>query len=476
MSKPTIKFVFLELTNHCNFNCTFCPNAVMTRKRQCMDKDLAFRLLDEISSKNLASEPIQLHLMGEPLLHPQIFEILEFMHKKNLPVRFFTNGALLNEKHRDRIYAAYIKELVIGIQTHTEPTYREHRRGKPDFQTYMKNIRDTVEAKFAKNSKMQIEMHYMNTKHFNEFRTEKNYPQTLFPLVDSNEKAFAIIDEWKDFGRKISEKYKLNHQPVDLEGLKGPYKNDPLACVRDNHCEILPGVILSFKELNTFCDYLVNPIKYVERFRSNCNSICEQFAVLAGGECTLCCVDYDGKMDVGNAESRGVESIWTSKKVRKLQKINRQGLFPMQVCRICRAFQVVDDYTNKFPGREKEPFELLHGWYPLEDDGKDRYRWIGKRAALALKQNAKSLEFLIKAGHPRSKKTKIYVRQGNRKKNYLLKNKDWNKIIFALEDIGRHGAEIILESEKFWIPAEIFPGNDDRRELSVMVKDVHLIG
>jgi MoaA/NifB/PqqE/SkfB family radical SAM enzyme len=151
--KPLIKFVFIELTNHCNFNCTFCPNAVMTRKRQFMDTDLAIRLLDEIASKNLASEPIQLHLMGEPLLHPQIFEILEFIRKKNLPVRLFTNGALLNEKNRERIYAGDIKELVIGIQTQSDETYRNHRRGKPDFQTYMKNIQDTVEAKFAKNAK-----------------------------------------------------------------------------------------------------------------------------------------------------------------------------------------------------------------------------------------------------------------------------------------------------------------------------------
>jgi len=469
--KPMIKFIFLELTNFCNFNCTFCPNAVMTRKREFMDKDLAIRLLDEISGKNLAEEPIQLHLMGEPLLHPHIFDILEFMRQKNLPVRLFTNGALLNEKNRDRIYAAEIKELVIGIQTHSEETYRDHRRGKPDFQTYMKNIRDTIEAKFARNSKMQIELHYMNTKHFNEFRTGKNYPQTLFPLVDSNEKAFAVINEWKNFSRAISKKYGLNHEPVDLAGLQGRYKNDPLACVRDNHCEILPGVILSFKELNTFCDYLVNPIKYVERFKSNCSSISEQFAVLASGDCTLCCVDYDGKMAVGDARLQGVQSIWTSKKVRKMQKINWQGLFPTQICRVCRAFQVVDDYEKKFPGREGEPFELLHGWYPLESDGRDQSRWIGKRAVLALKQNGKSLEFLIKAGHPRSEKTKMYVWQGKRKKNYLLKNKDWNRIVFTLKDIERHGAEIILESEEFWIPAEIFPASDDHRELSVMVKE-----
>ncbi len=472
--KPMIKYIFLELTNFCNFNCTFCPNAVMTRKREFMDKGLAVRLLDEIAGKNLAEEPIQLHLMGEPLLHPHIFEILEFMRQKNLPVRLFTNGALLNEKYRERIYATDIQELVIGIQTHNEQTYRDHRRGKPDFQTYMKNIRDMVEAKFAKNLKMQIEMHYMNTKHFNEFRIGKNYPQTRFPLVDSNEKALAIIDEWKNFGRAVSKKYGLNHEPLDLAGLQGSYKSDPLACVRDNHCQILPGVILSFKELNTFCDYLVNPIKYVERHKSNCNSISEQFAVLANGDCTLCCVDYDGKMAVGDAKSHGVESIWTSKKVRKMQSINRQGLFPTQVCRICRAFQVVDDYKKKFPGREGEPYELVHGWYPLESDGKNQYRWIGKRAVLVLKKNAKHLEVLIKQGHPRSETTKIFMHQGKRKKAYNLKNKDFSEIRFALKDIKRHGAEIVLESEEFWIPAEIFPSSDDRRELSVMVKEANL--
>jgi len=60
---------------------------------------------------------------------------------------------------------------------------------------------------------------------------------------------------------------------------------------------------------------------------------------------------------------------------------------------------------------------------------------------------------------------------GQTQKNYPLKNKDWNKINFALKSIERHGAEIILESEEFWIPAEIFSGSDDRRELPVMVKD-----
>ena len=73
MSDPLIKYIFIELTNHCNYSCTFCPDGIMTRKRQFMDADLVYRLLDEIADKGLTDEPIQLHLMGEPLLHPDLF-------------------------------------------------------------------------------------------------------------------------------------------------------------------------------------------------------------------------------------------------------------------------------------------------------------------------------------------------------------------------------------------------------------------
>ena len=76
------KYFFLELTNHCNFSCTFCPDGIMSRERKFMDVEIAKRILDEIAEKGLTSEPIQLHMMGEPLLHPQIFEIIQYIHKK----------------------------------------------------------------------------------------------------------------------------------------------------------------------------------------------------------------------------------------------------------------------------------------------------------------------------------------------------------------------------------------------------------
>jgi len=40
----SIQFLFVELTNACNFKCTWCPDAVMTRKRGFMKKEQAFQI------------------------------------------------------------------------------------------------------------------------------------------------------------------------------------------------------------------------------------------------------------------------------------------------------------------------------------------------------------------------------------------------------------------------------------------------
>lgn len=469
-----IRFVFLELTNHCNFDCTFCPNGVMTRPRRFMDVSLAFRLLAEIAEERLAAEPIQLHVMGEPFLHPRLFDILAFMRQKRLPVRLFTNGALLHAANRERLFQADVEELVIGIQTISEETYRDHRRGRPDYRTYLQQIRDTIEAKFDRGATTRIELHFMNTKHFNEFRDGKGYPATRLPLVDDNQKAFAIIDEWKDFGRRVSEKHRLGHQPVDLEGLRGAYRDDPLGCVRGNHCEILPGVIIGFKEIGTFCDYLVNPIRFVERYQSDCSALNEQLAVLASGDCTLCCVDYDGKMAVGNVAQGRLADVWNSPAVRALQEANAGGRFPTEVCRVCRAFQVVDDYGRKFPGREGDPFDLERGWYPLEQAGPESFRWVGKRARLALGADAVRVGLTVKPGHPGRPVTTLAVRQGRRETRYALPAGEWTSLVFETGPIDRDGATIEVESEEFWVPASEIPGSDDRRELSVMIRDVEV--
>ncbi|HEV7500875.1 MAG TPA: hypothetical protein VGQ33_12765, partial [Vicinamibacteria bacterium] len=66
-----INYLFIEITNACNFKCTWCPDDIMGRRRGFMKKEKAFRILDEIAGKRGwlgPLYPVKLHQMGEPFL------------------------------------------------------------------------------------------------------------------------------------------------------------------------------------------------------------------------------------------------------------------------------------------------------------------------------------------------------------------------------------------------------------------------
>ena len=74
-----INYLFVEITNACNFKCTWCPDEIMGRRRGFMKKERVFRILDEIAEKRSwlgPIYPVKLHQMGEPMLHPDLPEIV----------------------------------------------------------------------------------------------------------------------------------------------------------------------------------------------------------------------------------------------------------------------------------------------------------------------------------------------------------------------------------------------------------------
>jgi MoaA/NifB/PqqE/SkfB family radical SAM enzyme len=447
----------------------------MARKREFLDKELAMRLINEIAAEKMTDKPLQLHLMGEPFLYPHLREVIEHIHHRGFPVRLFTNGALLTQKNQDMIFETGIGELVIGIHTFNSELYETHRRGKPDFGKYMSRIRETIEEKFLRGSELRIFLQYLNTKHYNRSRREKGYSRAVIPLVDEDQKALELIDEWKDFGREISLRYSLGFEPLDLECLQGAFRTAPLDCLKGNHCEILPAVILHFKDIGTFADYLMKSTRYVERYKYRCPSIEEHVAILASGDCTPCCVDYDGRMTVGNVRQSSIAAVLESRAMRQMQAKNRQGLLPSELCRICMAILVEDDYGLKFPGEEDEAYTLERGFYSLEGKGHESFRWTGKRAILILGKDAKMLVLEVKNGHLLRQELSITVQQGERKQTFILKDNSWTKIFFEFEDRKKVGERVILESEDFWIPAEVLEGSEDGRELGVMVKSIRLV-
>ena len=66
------KKVYLEITNNCNLNCDFCIGN--NRSKKFISKDEFSYVMDKLEGY---TKYLYFHVMGEPLLHPDINELID---------------------------------------------------------------------------------------------------------------------------------------------------------------------------------------------------------------------------------------------------------------------------------------------------------------------------------------------------------------------------------------------------------------
>lgn len=87
------KKIYIEITNICNLNCSFCPSINRPKKYMTVNE---FEII--ISKIKNYTNYTYLHIKGEPLLHPNLEEIINIANKNNIKVNITTNGRLLKDK------------------------------------------------------------------------------------------------------------------------------------------------------------------------------------------------------------------------------------------------------------------------------------------------------------------------------------------------------------------------------------------
>lgn len=84
---------YVEITNQCNLRCAFCPGTRRAPKQMTAAEFLtvAEKLRGHVNY-------LYLHLMGEPLSHPELAEILSIAGEKGFRACITTNGTLLRAR------------------------------------------------------------------------------------------------------------------------------------------------------------------------------------------------------------------------------------------------------------------------------------------------------------------------------------------------------------------------------------------
>jgi len=110
---------YLELTHTCNLRCGFCCN----RKTE----DHAPLALDEwrrVISELRALGTLYVTLTGgEPLAHPDFFEIASVVREQHMAIRLLTNGTLIDEGTADRIAALHPLSVELSLHGATAATH-----------------------------------------------------------------------------------------------------------------------------------------------------------------------------------------------------------------------------------------------------------------------------------------------------------------------------------------------------------------
>lgn len=287
-----IKRAYLEITNICNLECSFCP--IQERDRNTMSLKDFHHAIKQVAP---IAEEVSLHLMGEPLAHPEFNAILEHCESQNIVLQLTTNGLLL-KKYADLLVAAKsIRQINISLQS-----FMDNYPNKPlsDYLDLVTNFIDLISEK----------------------RPEVYINFRLWNLSDENSKELATQNE-KVF-KYLEEKYEIEiNRKVDVGNIKSK--------------KLFERVYLHFDSRFEWprLDLPVNGTQ------GRCHGLINQIGIHADGTVVPCCLDDQKILSLGNIFEEKLEDILENERASKIRMGFQNGNLVEDLCQRC-------DYIKRF--------------------------------------------------------------------------------------------------------------------------------
>jgi len=230
---------------------------------------------------------VYLHVLGEPLLHPQLKTLLSIANDAKIQVNITTNGGLLKRNE-----AILLEQPVrqINISLHDA----EENIAEGEWNNYLNNILHYA-TKAAANTYVNLRLWnggVDTSVAFNNFC--KQHIATYFGL-DAN----TFLKNEKDTGIKLADHIFLQ-TAARFEWPGGDMMHNETA--------------------------------------KTCYALRDQIAILVDGTIVPCCLDADGAMNLGNIFSDKLEDVLNSERAQKIRKGFINHTITEEFCKSCGFF------------------------------------------------------------------------------------------------------------------------------------------
>ncbi len=132
----------------CNFSCGFCPcNTADFRnedRHKMMSMELFYKIADDLAAFPQKIKVVNLYCFGEPLLNPNIPEMVRILRKKDVcnEIILVTNGSLLTPELNKQLAICGIDYIRISVEALSSDDYEKVCGKRIDFNRFLSNIED----------------------------------------------------------------------------------------------------------------------------------------------------------------------------------------------------------------------------------------------------------------------------------------------------------------------------------------------
>ncbi len=147
-------FVQIEITTKCNLRCMHCERN--QDPARITDADMPLELFKSIVGQlRYPAQSINLVGLGEPLLNPEVFSMIEFAKKKGFEVSLIDNFTLMNKEKSLALVNSGLDYLYVSFDSVSKKTFEELRTGAC-FETVVENIKLFARTKKEANSEKPV--------------------------------------------------------------------------------------------------------------------------------------------------------------------------------------------------------------------------------------------------------------------------------------------------------------------------------
>jgi radical SAM protein with 4Fe4S-binding SPASM domain len=227
-----------------------CEFCVKSSSPQCFMTPEKFETI--VAQVKLFTSTVSPHVLGEPFMHPQLPKILSICSEQKIAISLVTNGTLIDKFGSDIFKEKCLKQISFSL--HALESFPKKER--------LKKLNRLIEFTKTRPSNLIISFRLRGNREAPFLKETYDYILSAFPD--------KIITKYKD-GLRLADKTYLNFE-------------------------------LFFKW----------PGQGGKREKKGCQGLQHHFAILCSGEIVPCCLDYEGKLSIGNINDKPLADILSS--------------------------------------------------------------------------------------------------------------------------------------------------------------------